>query len=97
MPRKCAGQCSSTSGMPAVHSPPIPIPNRARSPNSIAYEVEKPLRQAKIENHTIETISGSLRPHLSAAVPAATPPISRAKSVTVPSAPASVRSTVKLF
>jgi hypothetical protein len=38
-----------------------------------------------------------LRPHLSAAVPASVPPTSRIISVTVPSAPASARSTVKLF
>ena len=32
----CVGQCSSTSGMPAAHSPPMPRPNSARSANSIA-------------------------------------------------------------
>ena len=83
--------------MPAAHSPPMPMPNSARKANSIAYEVENPLRQAKIENHTIDSISGSLRPYLSASVPAAAPPTSRMISVTVPSAPASARSTVKLF
>ena len=58
--------------------------------------MEKPLRHAKIENHSTDSISGSLRPHLSAIVPATVPPTSRMTSVTVPSAPASARSTVKL-
>ena len=52
--------------MPAAHSPPIPRPKSARSANSIAYEVENPLRHAKSENHSTDSISGSLRPHLSA-------------------------------
>ena len=65
MPRRRAGQCSSASGMPAAHSPPIPIPKSARKPKSMAYEVEKPLRHAKIENQSIDSISGSLRPYLS--------------------------------
>jgi hypothetical protein len=95
-PRSRAGQCSSTSGMPAAHSPPMPMPKIARSANSIAYEVEKPLSAAKIENQMIDSVSGSLRPYLSAIVPAMVPPRSRITSVTVPSAPASARSTVKL-
>jgi hypothetical protein len=82
--------------MPAAHSPPMPIPNSARSAKSIAYDVENPLRKAKTENQRTESISGSLRPYLSARVPEATPPTSRIISVTVPSAPASARSTVKL-
>ncbi len=43
--------------------------------------VEKPLRDAKSENHSTDIISGSLRPHLSAAVPAMVPPMSRMNSV----------------
>ena len=82
--------------MPAAHSPPMPRPNSARRANSIAYDVENPLRNANSENQMIDSISGSLRPHLSAAVPAIVPPTSRIISVTVPSAPASARSTVKL-
>src|SRR5579862_2723229 len=83
--------------MPAAHSPPMPMPNNARSANSMPYDVEKPLRNAKTENHSTDSISGSLRPYLSATDPEATPPTSRMMSVTVPSAPASARSTVKLF
>src|SRR5687767_3847074 len=83
--------------MPAAHSPPMPRPNSARSAKSIAYDVEKPLSAANSENHSTDTISGPLRPHLSAAVPANVPPASRMNSVTVPSAPASALSTVKLF
>ena len=75
----------------------MPSPKRARSAKSIAYDVEKPLNAAKSENQSTETISGPLRPHLSAAVPAIVPPTSRITSVTVPSAPASALSTVKLF
>ena len=82
--------------MPAAHSPPIPMPNSARHANSIAYDVEKPLSTVNSENQTIESISGSLRPHRSAAVPAAAPPTRRNINVTVPSAPASALSTVKL-
>ena len=82
--------------MPAAHSPPMPRPKSARMANSIAYDVENPLRNAKSENHSTDSIRGSLRPHLSAAVPASVPPTSRMISVTVPSAPASARSTVKL-
>ena len=39
---------------------------------------------AKIENQRTDSISGSLRPHLSASVPAIVPPTSRMTSVTVP-------------
>ncbi len=83
--------------MPAAHSPPMPIPKSARSANSIAYDVENPLRKAKTENQSTDSISGSLRPYLSASVPDATPPTSRITSVTVPSAPADARLTPKLF
>src|SRR5216684_1982351 len=83
--------------MPADHSPPMPKPNSARKPNSIAYEVEKPLRNAKSENHNTDNINGNFRPYLSASVPATEAPESRMMSVTLPSAPASARSTVKLF
>ena len=31
VPRRCAGQCSSVSGIPAAHTPPIPMPKSARS------------------------------------------------------------------
>src|SRR5215510_4253144 len=96
-PRKRAGQCSNTRGMPAAHSPPIPMPNEARSPNSIAYEVEKPLKKANSENQRTESISGTLRPHLSASAPARVPPTRRMTNVTVPRRPASARSTEKLF
>ena len=82
--------------MPAAHSPPMPKPKSARRAKSIPYDVEKPLRKAKIENHNTDSISGSFRPHLSAAVPAMVPPMSRIMSVTVPSNPARARSTVKL-
>ena len=44
----------------------------------------------------IDSVSGSLRPYLSAIVPAIVPPTSRIISVTVPSTPASALSTVKL-
>src|SRR5262245_54156868 len=97
VPRRCVGQCSSASGMPAAHSPPMPIPNSARNANSMAYDVEKPDRNANSENHAIDSMSGSLRPQRSAAAPASAPPSSRKSSVTVPSAPASAASTVKLF
>jgi hypothetical protein len=80
--------------MPAAHSPPMPMPKSARNAKSIAYDDEKPLRKANSENQRIEIISGRRRPHRSAAVPARTPPIKRVNSVTVPSAPASARSTV---
>jgi len=86
-----------TSGMPAAHMPPMPTPNSARRAKSIAYDFEKPLRNANSENHRIESISGVLRPNRSADAPAATPPMSRMTSVTVASAPASALSTVKLF
>ena len=75
--------------MPAAHSPPMPMPKSARSANSIVYDVEKPLRNANIDNQMIDSINGSLRPHLSAIAPATTPPTRRMTSVTVPSAPAS--------
>ena len=48
--------------MPAAHGPPIPMPKRARKAKSIAYEVEKPLRNANSENHRIDSIRGSFRP-----------------------------------
>ena len=96
VPRKRAGQCSNVNGIPAAHSPPIPIPKSARHAKSIAYEVEKPLRNAKMENHKMESISGPFRPHRSAAVPAVIPPTIRINIVTVPSAPASALSIVKL-
>src|SRR5262245_8097554 len=57
----------------------------------------EPLKPAKSENHRIEIMRGSRRPHRSAAVPARAPPTNLMKSVTVPSAPASARSIVKLF
>src|SRR5262245_18732169 len=97
VPRKCAGQCSKVSGIPAAHSPPIPIPKSARNAKSIAYEVEKPLRNAKRENHNMESINDPFLPHRSAAVPAATPPTNRINIVTVPRAPARALSLVKLF
>ena len=96
MPRRCVGQCSIASGTPAAYSPPIPMPKSARKANSMAYEVEKPLSSEKIENQRIDTMSGPFRPHRSAAVPAATPPTRRVIIVTVPRAPASALSTVKL-
>ena len=82
--------------MPAAHTPPMPIPNSARIANSIAYDEEKPPRNEKTEYHRIENMSGPLRPHRSAAVPAPMPPATRKISVIVPSAPASALSTVKL-
>ena len=45
----------------------------------------------------MDSISGSFRPHRSAIMPAPSPPTSRKNRVTVPSAPASAASTVKLF
>src|SRR5262245_18928299 len=73
------------------------MPNSARRANSIGYDVEKPLRNAKIDNHRSDSISGSLRPQRSAIVPATTPPTRRITSVTVPSAPASTASTANVF
>ena len=58
--------------------------------------MENPLSTVNSENQTMESMRGNLRPHRSAAVPAAAPPISRNINVTVPSAPASALSTVKL-
>ncbi len=86
-----------TSGIPAAHMPPMPMPNSARSANSMVYDFENPLRNANSENQRIESINGSLRPNLSALAPAATPPMRRITSVTVASAPATALSTVKLF
>ena len=63
----------------------------------MAYDVENPLKNAKIENHRIDNIRGSLRPQRSAAIPAPRPPTSRNINVTVPRAPARARSTAKLF
>jgi hypothetical protein len=57
--------------------------------------VEKPLRTVKSENHKMDTTRGSLRPHRSAAVPAAAPPTSRNINVTVPNAPANALFTEK--
>ena len=85
-----------TSVMPAAHSPPMPMPKSARKPKSMVYDDENPLRNANSENHRIDSSIGSLRPHLSAAVPATTPPTSRIRSVTVASRPASRLLTVKL-
>ncbi len=96
MPRNRVGRCSSASGIPAAHSPPMPMPNNARNTNNMAYVVEKPLNTVKMENHRMDRIKGSLRPMRSAIVPAAAPPTRRNMSVTVPSAPASVLSMVKL-
>ena len=96
VPRRCAGQCSSVSGMPAAHTPPMPMPNSARSANSIRNDVAKPLKNANIEYQRIENISGPLRPQRSAAVPAPMPPATRKISVMVPSAPARAALTVKL-
>ena len=75
----------------------MPMPKSARNPKSIAYDEEKPLRNANSENHRIDSIIGSLRPHRSAAVPATTPPTNRITSVTVASNPASPLLTVKLL
>ena len=58
--------------------------------------VENPLKPAKSENQRIDSMSGSRRPHRSAAVRQRAAD-ERITSVTVPSAPASARSTVKLF
>ena len=96
VPRRCAGQCSSVSGIPAAQTPPMPMPNRARIANSMPYDVEKPPRNENSEYQRIENISGPLRPQRSAAVPAPMPPATRKISVMVPSAPASALSTVKL-
>ncbi len=74
----------------------MPMPKIARSANSIRYDVEKPLRNANTEYQRIENISGALRPHRSAAVPAPMPPATRKINVIVPSAPASAALTVKL-
>ena len=74
----------------------MPMPNSARNANSIAYDVENPLRKANSENQRIDSISGSFRPYRSAIIPAPNPPTSRNISVTLPSAPASAASTVKL-
>ena len=73
------------------------MPKSARSANSIVYDVEKPLANAKIASHMIDSISGSLRPHLSAIAPETTPPARRMTSVTVPSAPASTASIANVF
>jgi len=75
----------------------MPMPNSARKPNSIAYEVENPLSAANTENQRMDSISGSLRPQRSAAVPASAPPTRRITSVTVPRIPARKLSTVKVF
>src|SRR6266852_1181089 len=83
--------------MPADHSPPMPKPNSARNPKSIVYDVEKPLRNAKSENHNTDNINGNFRPYLSASDPATAAPESRMISVTLASAPASAPPTVKLF
>jgi hypothetical protein len=96
VPRKCAGQCSSVNGIPAAQTPPIPMPNSARHANNIWYELEKPPRNENTEYQTMENINGPLRPQRSAAVPVAMPPATRKIKVTVPSAPASALSTVKL-
>ena len=61
--------------MPAAHSPPMPMPKSARSPKSIAYDVEKPLRNAKIENQRIDSSQRQLAAPLVGRVPATTPPI----------------------
>src|SRR5256885_9806591 len=96
VPRKGAGQGSSVSGMPAAHTPPMPMPKSARIANSMRYDVEKPPRNENSEYHTIENISGYLRPQRSAAVPAPMPPATRKINVIVPSSPASAASIVKL-
>jgi hypothetical protein len=75
----------------------MPMPNSARKAKSMVYDVENPLNPANSENHKIDSISGRRRPQRSAAVPASAPPTNLMISVTVPSAPASARSTVKLF
>ena len=82
--------------MPAAQTPPIPIPKSARSTNSMRYDVEKPHRNAKIEYQRIEKISGPLRPHRSAAVPAPMPPATRKIRVIVPRSPRSAELTPKL-
>ena len=82
--------------MPAAQTPPMPMPNSARHAKSMRYDVEKPPKNENSEYHTIENISGALRPQRSAAVPAPMPPATRKISVIVPSSPASAASTVKL-
>ena len=57
---------------------------RADARTASRTTVANPLRNANSENHRTDSISGSLRPHLSAAVPAIVPPTSRMISVTVP-------------
>ena len=64
--------------------------------NSIRNDVEKPPRNEKAEYQRIENISGPLRPHRSAAVPAPMPPATRKIRVMVPREPTSALSTVKL-
>ena len=85
---------------PAACPPPIRPPSRCRTApgrrRAPAYDVENPLSTVKSENQIIESTSGNLRPHRSAAVPATAPPTRRNINVTVPSAPASALSTVKL-
>ena len=84
------------SGIPADQTPPMPTPNSARQAKSIPYDVENALRKANDEYQRIPSISGSLRPHRSAARPALIPPNTRNINVTVASAPASALLTVKL-
>ena len=53
--------------MPAAHTPPMPMPNRARHASNMTYDVEKPPRNAKHEYARIEAIER----------PLAAPPICR--------------------
>src|SRR5215207_2829252 len=89
IPRDSFGQCSSASGTPAAHIPPMPMPNSPRHANRMTYDVDSPLRNANAVNQAIEKMIGGLRPQRSAAAPAPMPPSTRNINVTVPSAPAS--------
>src|SRR5258707_3904415 len=68
-PRERGGQNSMARLGPAGHSAPMPIPSTARTTNRNAKLGAKPAMELQTEYHTIDIISGALRPIPSARQP----------------------------
>src|SRR3984885_1131159 len=80
-PRERAGHDSIASEAPTGHSAPMPMPSSARNRNRNQKLGEKPAIKLHAEYHTIDSISGHLRPMRSASQPFATPPTIRIHKV----------------
>ena len=83
MPRDFGGTVSIVSAPPTPHSPPIAIPNRARSTSRVVRLGEKPDSNSSSEKHAMLTISVGRRPYLSASQPKINAPTGRITRVSI--------------